>query len=51
MAIAGVSPVRGRQARREVEWALEMVQAQDLARRPLAEISGGERQRLLLAQA
>jgi zinc/manganese transport system ATP-binding protein len=28
-----------------------MVQAQDLARRPLAEISGGERQRLLLAQA
>ena len=30
---------------------LERVQATDLARRPLAETSGGERQRLLLAQA
>jgi zinc/manganese transport system ATP-binding protein len=38
-------------ARREVAWALEMVQATALARRPLAETSGGERQRLLLAQA
>lgn len=43
-------PVLGRLARREVGWALEMVGASDLARRPLAETSGGERQRLLLAQ-
>jgi zinc/manganese transport system ATP-binding protein len=44
-------PLIGSAARREVDWALGMVQAQDLARRPLAETSGGERQRLLLAQA
>jgi zinc/manganese transport system ATP-binding protein len=37
--------------RKEVEWALDMVGARDLAPRPLAETSGGERQRLLLAQA
>jgi zinc/manganese transport system ATP-binding protein len=37
--------------RREIEWALEMVDARDLARRSLSEISGGERQRLLLSQA
>jgi zinc/manganese transport system ATP-binding protein len=35
----------------EVQWALDMVEAGALARRPLAETSGGERQRLLLAQA
>lgn len=44
-------PLLGRLARHEVAWALEMVEASDLARRPLAETSGGERQRLLLAQA
>ena len=44
-------PLLGAAARREVQWALEMVRATDLARRPLAETSGGERQRLLLAQA
>jgi zinc/manganese transport system ATP-binding protein len=44
-------PLIGSAARREVAWALEMVQALDLARRPLAQTSGGERQRLLLAQA
>jgi zinc/manganese transport system ATP-binding protein len=38
-------------ARREVAWALEMVEATALARRPLGDMSGGERQRLLLAQA
>jgi len=38
-------------ARREIDWALEMVDARELARRSLAEISGGERQRLLLSQA
>ncbi len=44
-------PHLGRDGRREVAWALEMVGAQDLAHRPLAETSGGEQQRLLLAQA
>ncbi|HYV87357.1 MAG TPA: ATP-binding cassette domain-containing protein [Candidatus Polarisedimenticolia bacterium] len=38
-------------ARRDVAAALEMVGASELARRPLAETSGGERQRLLLAQS
>jgi zinc/manganese transport system ATP-binding protein len=37
--------------RRDVDWALDMVGARELARRPLSEISGGERQRLLLSQA
>jgi zinc/manganese transport system ATP-binding protein len=44
-------PLIGSAPRREVAWALEMVQAHDLAHRPIAETSGGERQRLLLAQA
>ncbi len=44
-------PLLGRRGRHEVAWALEQVEAVELARRPLAETSGGERQRLLLAQA
>jgi len=44
-------PLLGRSARRQVEWALEQVEATELAQRPLTETSGGERQRLLLAQA
>lgn len=44
-------PLLDRTARREVAWVLERVAATELARRPLAETSGGERQRLLLAQA
>ena len=44
-------PLLDKQATREVQWALETVGATELARRPLMEISGGERQRLLLAQA
>ncbi len=44
-------PVLGARARREVSWALEMVGATELARRALSDTSGGERQRLLLAQA
>jgi zinc/manganese transport system ATP-binding protein len=44
-------PLLDASARREVAWALDVVRAGDLARRPLAETSGGERQRLLLAQA
>ena len=38
-------------ARKEIDWALEMVGARDVARRSLNELSGGERQRLLLSQA
>lgn len=37
-------------SRRDIDWALERVGARELARRPLAAMSGGERQRLLLAQ-
>ena len=37
--------------RREIDWALDMVGARDLAKRSIGEISGGERQRLLLSQA
>ena len=44
-------PILGRAARAEVARVLELVGAETLARRPLAEMSGGERQRLLLAQA
>jgi len=43
-------PLLDAAGRREVAWALDMVGARDLAARPLAETSGGERQRLLLAQ-
>ena len=46
----GLPLLRG-DVRREVHWALDRVDAAALARRPLAETSGGERQRLLLAQA
>jgi zinc/manganese transport system ATP-binding protein len=38
-------------ARREVDRVLDSVEAQGLAARPLCELSGGEAQRLLLAQA
>jgi zinc/manganese transport system ATP-binding protein len=44
-------PLLDRASRREVAWALERVHGETLSRRPLAETSGGERQRLLLAQA
>jgi zinc/manganese transport system ATP-binding protein len=44
-------PILGRRTRTEIERALDLVGARKLARRPLAEISGGERQRLLLAQS
>ncbi len=44
-------PLLGRAARAEVDRVLDLVGARDLARRPLAETSGGERQRLLFAQA
>jgi zinc/manganese transport system ATP-binding protein len=44
-------PLLSSQANRDVQWALAIVGATELSRRPLAEISGGERQRLLIAQA
>jgi zinc/manganese transport system ATP-binding protein len=44
-------PILSAAERREVDWALDMVGAGELARRPLADMSGGERQRLLLSQA
>ena len=37
--------------RREIDWALDMVGARDLARCSIGDMSGGERQRLLLSQA
>jgi zinc/manganese transport system ATP-binding protein len=44
-------PVLAAADRRMIQDTLAAVGAQDLAERPLAEMSGGERQRLLLAQA
>jgi zinc/manganese transport system ATP-binding protein len=44
-------PILGKTGWAEVDRALDLVGARDLARRPLAETSGGEQQRLLLAQA
>ncbi len=44
-------PLLGSAGRREVDWAIETVEAQALAGRPLCQLSGGELQRLLLAQA
>ncbi len=44
-------PILGAEGRREVAWALELVEAGQLAERPLHQLSGGELQRLLLAQA
>ena len=44
-------PFPARASAREVDRVLAVVQARDLALRPLCELSGGEQQRLLLAQA
>jgi zinc/manganese transport system ATP-binding protein len=44
-------PLIGRRGKREVARAIERVEAQLLADRPLSQLSGGELQRLLLAQA
>jgi zinc/manganese transport system ATP-binding protein len=43
-------PRRAKEAKR-IEEALELVDAADYARRPIGELSGGEQQRLLIAQA
>ena len=37
--------------RREIDWALDQVDARALAQAPIAELSGGQRQRLWLSQA
>ena len=44
-------PLLGKAGRREVDWAIETVEARAIAGRPLRQLSGGELQRLLLAQA
>jgi len=44
-------PWRSAADRRELESCLAIVGAEELARRPISEMSGGERQRLLFAQA
>ena len=44
-------PRLGAEGRRQVAWALELVEAEALAERPVHQLSGGELQRLLLAQA
>src|SRR5271166_5117319 len=40
-----------RKVGREIDWALDQVGARDLARRSIGELSGGERQKVLLSQA
>jgi zinc/manganese transport system ATP-binding protein len=44
-------PQLGRHDRHMIEETLDAVGARDLAKRPLSDMSGGERQRLLLAQS
>lgn len=44
-------PIPSRRHRRMIDAMLEAAGARELAERPLADMSGGERQRLLLAQA
>jgi zinc/manganese transport system ATP-binding protein len=44
-------PIPSKAERADIDRALDLVGARELGARPLAEMSGGERQRLLLAQA
>ena len=44
-------PILTRAARREIDWALEAVDGTALAKRPFSAMSGGQRQRLLIAEA
>lgn len=44
-------PLLGKAGRDEVDWAIETVEARGIAGRPLCQLSGGELQRLLVAQA
>ena len=47
----GVPLARGKQARARVAELLDLVDATELAARPIGQLSGGEQQRLLIAQA
>jgi zinc/manganese transport system ATP-binding protein len=47
----GRAAARGREARRRVAEVVELVDATAYANRPIGELSGGEQQRLLIAQA
>jgi len=54
--LPGIQRIRGRgssarEERERVEWAIEMVGSAEYADRPIGELSGGEQQRLLIAQA
>ncbi|HVY21617.1 MAG TPA: ATP-binding cassette domain-containing protein [Bauldia sp.] len=44
-------PFPSRSAQRDIDRVLDLVQARELAERPLSQMSGGERQRLLIAEA
>jgi zinc/manganese transport system ATP-binding protein len=44
-------PLPSAAARKEIDRVLDLVRAHDLGGRPLSQMSGGERQRLLIAQA
>ena len=44
-------PLLSAAAARDIDRVLELTHGEALARRPLSEMSGGERQRLLIAQA
>jgi zinc/manganese transport system ATP-binding protein len=44
-------PFASAEDQRQIDRALETVNARDLAKRPLSEMSGGERQRLLIAES
>jgi zinc/manganese transport system ATP-binding protein len=47
----GVPLARGKQARARVAELIDLVDATELAARPIGQLSGGEQQRLLIAQA
>ncbi|HEY7417174.1 MAG TPA: ATP-binding cassette domain-containing protein, partial [Ktedonobacteraceae bacterium] len=51
LPMAWISPVRAREAKARVQEAIELVGAGAYADRPIGELSGGEQQRLLIAQA
>jgi zinc/manganese transport system ATP-binding protein len=44
-------PFTSAEAKAEIAWALDQVDATSLAQRPLTQLSGGERQRVLIAQS
>ena len=51
LAVSPAGRARRRESRRRVADAIELVGATDLAHRAIGELSGGEQQRLLIAQA